>query len=54
MSFASIDGRQLEYRMIPGDLAQPTLVFLHEGLGSRRRCGAIFPTRSPPGSGRGR
>jgi pimeloyl-ACP methyl ester carboxylesterase len=34
MSFASIDGRQLEYRMIPGDLAQPTLVFLHEGLGS--------------------
>ena len=35
MPFASIDGRQSEYRMIPGDaLAQPTLVFLHEGLGS--------------------
>ena len=34
VSFASIDGRQLEYRMIPGDLAQPTLVCLHEGLGS--------------------
>ena len=35
MPFAGIDGRQIEYRMIPGDaLAQPTLVFLHEGLGS--------------------
>jgi pimeloyl-ACP methyl ester carboxylesterase len=35
MPFASVDGRQIEYRMIPGDaLAQPTLVFLHEGLGS--------------------
>jgi pimeloyl-ACP methyl ester carboxylesterase len=34
MPFASIDGRRIEYRMIPGDaLAQPTLVFLHEGLG---------------------
>lgn len=35
MLFADIDGRRLEYRMIPGDaLARPTLVFLHEGLGS--------------------
>jgi pimeloyl-ACP methyl ester carboxylesterase len=35
MPFASVDGRQIEYRMIPGDaLSQPTLVFLHEGLGS--------------------
>ena len=34
MSFASIDGCSFEYRMIPGDHAQPTLVFLHEGLGS--------------------
>jgi pimeloyl-ACP methyl ester carboxylesterase len=35
MLFANVNGRQLEYRMIPGDaLAQPTLVFLHEGLGS--------------------
>jgi len=34
MAFASIEGRRIEYRMIPGDaLAQPTLVFLHEGLG---------------------
>ena len=34
MPFASIEGRRIEYRMIPGDaLAQPTLVFLHEGLG---------------------
>src|SRR4029450_10281847 len=34
MPFASVEGRQIEYRMIPGDaLAQPTLVFLHEGLG---------------------
>ena len=35
MPFADIDGRQIEYRMIPGDaLERPTLVFLHEGLGS--------------------
>ena len=34
MPFATLAGRQIEYRMIPGDLAQPTLVFLHEGLGS--------------------
>jgi pimeloyl-ACP methyl ester carboxylesterase len=34
MPFAIVTGRQIEYRMIPGDLAQPTLVFLHEGLGS--------------------
>jgi pimeloyl-ACP methyl ester carboxylesterase len=35
MPFATIDGRRIEYRMIPGDaLARPTLVFLHEGLGS--------------------
>lgn len=34
MPFASVDGRRIEYRMIPGDaLAQPSLVFLHEGLG---------------------
>lgn len=33
MAFATVDGRQIEYRMIPGE-AQPTLVFLHEGLGS--------------------
>jgi len=33
MPFAIVTGRQIEYRMIPGDLAQPTLVFLHEGLG---------------------
>jgi pimeloyl-ACP methyl ester carboxylesterase len=35
MHFATIDGRRIEYRMIPGDaLARPPLVFLHEGLGS--------------------
>jgi len=35
MPFAAIHGRQIEYRMVPGDaLARPTLVFLHEGLGS--------------------
>jgi pimeloyl-ACP methyl ester carboxylesterase len=35
MPFATIGDRRIEYRMIPGDaLAQPTLVFLHEGLGS--------------------
>ncbi|HWB44024.1 MAG TPA: alpha/beta hydrolase [Hyphomicrobiaceae bacterium] len=34
MMFATINGRRIEYRMIPGDAtAQPTLVFLHEGLG---------------------
>jgi pimeloyl-ACP methyl ester carboxylesterase len=35
MSFASIDGRCIEYAAIPGDAgAAGTLVFLHEGLGS--------------------
>jgi pimeloyl-ACP methyl ester carboxylesterase len=34
MPFATITGRQIEYRMIPGDAARPALVFLHEGLGS--------------------
>jgi len=35
MSFLPVAGRQIEYRVIPGDvLARPTLVFLHEGLGS--------------------
>lgn len=34
MLTAHVDGRAIEYRMIPGDaIAQPTLVFLHEGLG---------------------
>lgn len=34
MPFVDIDGRAIEYRMVPGDAARPTLVFLHEGLGS--------------------
>ena len=34
MPFATVTGRQIEYRMIPGDRALPALVFLHEGLGS--------------------
>jgi pimeloyl-ACP methyl ester carboxylesterase len=34
MPFASIDGRRLEYRMIPGAAERRPLVFLHEGLGS--------------------
>jgi pimeloyl-ACP methyl ester carboxylesterase len=35
MSFATIDGRCIEYATIPGDAgAAGTLVFLHEGLGS--------------------
>jgi pimeloyl-ACP methyl ester carboxylesterase len=35
MSFAAIDGRRVEYAAIPGDAGSfPTLVFLHEGLGS--------------------
>jgi len=35
MPFATVDGRRMEYRLIPGDaLAHPPLVFLHEGLGS--------------------
>jgi pimeloyl-ACP methyl ester carboxylesterase len=35
MSFAVIDGRRIEYAAIPGDAGStPTLVFLHEGLGS--------------------
>jgi pimeloyl-ACP methyl ester carboxylesterase len=34
MPFADVCGRQIEYRMIPGDHSLPTLVFLHEGLGS--------------------
>ncbi len=35
MSFAVVDGRHIEYAAIPGDPGSgPTLVFLHEGLGS--------------------
>jgi pimeloyl-ACP methyl ester carboxylesterase len=34
MPFATVAGRRIEYRMIPGDAARITLVFLHEGLGS--------------------
>jgi pimeloyl-ACP methyl ester carboxylesterase len=34
MPFIEVTGRPIEYRMIPGDAARPTLVFLHEGLGS--------------------
>lgn len=35
MLTAHVHGRAIEYRMVPGDaLAMPTLVFLHEGLGS--------------------
>ena len=34
MPFVTVTGRQIEYRMIPGDHARPTLVVLHEGLGS--------------------
>jgi pimeloyl-ACP methyl ester carboxylesterase len=33
MPFATVTGRRIEYRMIPGDAARPPLVFLHEGLG---------------------
>lgn len=32
--FVSVRGRKIEYRRIAGDAAGPTLVFLHEGLGS--------------------
>jgi len=32
--FVSVRGRRLEYRRIAGAAADPTLVFLHEGLGS--------------------
>jgi pimeloyl-ACP methyl ester carboxylesterase len=34
MPSATVAGRPIEFRMIPGDPARPTLVFLHEGLGS--------------------
>ena len=35
MSFITIQGHRLEYELIPSpDAAAPTLVFLHEGLGS--------------------
>jgi pimeloyl-ACP methyl ester carboxylesterase len=34
MHFADVAGRNIEYRVIPGDPLRPTLVFLHEGLGS--------------------
>ena len=35
MPFADIDGRRIEYRLVPGaEPAMPPLVFLHEGLGS--------------------
>lgn len=34
MAFLTVAGRRIEYVRIPGDAARPTLVFLHEGLGS--------------------
>ena len=35
MAFVEVDGQQLEYHLIPGQRSdRPTLVFLHEGLGS--------------------
>src|SRR5215510_1810716 len=35
MPFATVDGRRIEYRAILGTAdSRPTLVFLHEGLGS--------------------
>jgi pimeloyl-ACP methyl ester carboxylesterase len=34
MDFVTIDGVRLEYRLIAGAADKPTLVFLHEGLGS--------------------
>ncbi len=34
MPLINIDGRHIEYRMIPGDAGSRPLVFLHEGLGS--------------------
>ncbi len=34
MPLINIDGRRIEYRMIPGDAGRRPLVFLHEGLGS--------------------
>ncbi|MGE3065648.1 MAG: alpha/beta fold hydrolase [Hyphomicrobiaceae bacterium] len=34
MTFATLDGRRIEYRLIPGAAApKPTIVLLHEGLG---------------------
>jgi len=39
MQVLELDGRHIEYRMVLGDaLHQPTLVFLHEGLG----CAALW------------
>jgi pimeloyl-ACP methyl ester carboxylesterase len=39
MLFADIDGRAIEYRIIPGPVSdRPPLVFLHEGLG----CAALW------------
>ncbi len=32
--FVDVAGGRIEYRFVPGDEARPTLVFLHEGLGS--------------------
>jgi pimeloyl-ACP methyl ester carboxylesterase len=34
VAFANISGVRLEYRLLDGDPSRPTLVFLHEGLGS--------------------
>ena len=34
MPLFDLDGRGIEYRLIPGDATKPYLVFLHEGLGS--------------------
>ena len=47
MPFVAVTGRQIEYRMIPGDHARPTLVFLHEGIrtGPRSRSFTLQPPR---------
>jgi pimeloyl-ACP methyl ester carboxylesterase len=34
MAHVTIEGVEIEYRLIPGDPERPWLVFLHEGLGS--------------------
>ncbi len=62
-AFVDIDGRRIEYRLIAAPAGAPTLVFLHEGLGSvsmwrdfparlaaRAGCGALIYSRLGHGS----
>lgn len=49
-SFVGVCGRQIEYQLLPAAVAGPTLVFLHEGLGSIGQW-RDFPARTVAATG---